>query len=373
VDWIAFGDDWGGQPSTTQHLILNLPPEDRVVWVDSIGMRQPRLRLTDAVRIWQKARSLLRTSDAAEGLYQGTVGMVERIKPRVLPWHLNHLAIRFNTRSLGRALAERASRLGVIDPILVSATPVVVQYLAAIPHRRLAYLRLDDYALYPGVDPELVRRTEPVMFRRADAVFATARTLMPPEAFRAKSHYLPHGVQSEVFARVPLDPPRTRILGFFGTIAEWLDFDLIERVARAAPEWTLELVGKVDVFPERLRTMPNLRLLPPVPHRRLPEMAARWAAAWIPYRITERTVTVNPLKIREYLAAGLPTHCTPLPEAAMLTPHVQVSDQAEAIVEWLEHARASDCPEARRQRRAFVQGDSWAARAATLRTVLQSL
>jgi hypothetical protein len=223
------------------------------------------------------------------------------------------------------------------------------------------------------VDPEVVHHTEPTMFQRADAVFVTAQTLMPSDAYGAKSHYLPHGVQSEVFARVPLDPPRTRILGFFGTIAEWLDFGLIERVARAAPEWTFEFVGKVDVLPERLRTVPNLRWLPPVPHRRLPEMAARWAAAWIPYQITQRTITVNPLKIREYLAAGLPTHCTPLPEAALLAPHVQVSDQPEAILAWLEQARASDNPEARRQRRAFVESDSWAARATALRTVLQSL
>ena len=59
MDWIVFGDDWGAHPSTTQHLIVNLPREDRILWVDSIGMRQPKLRVVDVRRIWNKARRLL--------------------------------------------------------------------------------------------------------------------------------------------------------------------------------------------------------------------------------------------------------------------------------------------------------------------------
>jgi len=82
---------------------------------------------------------------------------------------------------------------------------------------------------------------------------------------------------------------------------------------------------------------------------------------------------VNPLKIREYLAAGLPTHCTPLPEAVALQPHVMVSDQAESIHGWMERSRTSDSPEARRRRREFVQGDSWASRATTFRNVMRSV
>lgn len=373
MDWIVFGDDWGGQPSTTQHLVLNLPPEDRVIWVDSIGMRQPRLCLKDLGRAWQKGLSLLRSPRKAENLYRGTVGLVERIKPRVLPWHLNARAVRFNLRSLGRALAIRMAQVGMVNPFLVSATPVVVHYLPAFTYRRLGYLRLDDYALYPGVDPELVQTTEPVMLQEAHAVFATARTLMPAGIPREKSHYLPHGVQSEVFARVPLEPPRTRILGFFGTFAEWLDFGLIERVARLAPDWTLEFVGKVEVFPDALAALPNLRVMPPVPHRQLPEVAARWSAAWIPYQITERLLTVNPLKIREYLAAGLPTHCTPLPEAVALAPQVTVSDRAEDILDWMERSRVTDTAEARRLRRESVEGESWASRATTFRDVMRSV
>lgn len=282
-------------------------------------------------------------------------------------------AVRFNLRTLSRALAIRMAQVGLVNPFLVSATPVVAHYLPAIQFRRLGYLRLNDYAKYPGVDPELVHTTEPLILREAHAVFATARTLMPAGIPTEKSHYLPHGVQSEVFARVPLEPPRTRTLGFFGTIADWLDFGLIERVARLAPDWTLEFVGKVEVFPDAIAALPNLRVMPLVPHRQLPEVAARWSAAWIPYQVTERLLTVNPLKIREYLAAGLPTHCTPLPEAIALAPQVTVSDRAEEIRDWMEHSRVADSAEARRQRRESVQGESWASRAATFRDVMRSV
>jgi len=219
MDWIVFGDDWGAHPSTTQHLVLHLPTQDSVVWVDSIGMRQPRLRLEDLSRIWQKLNSFVRPSSPAERLYEGSLNNFARIKPKVIPWHHNALARRFNARYLYQAIRRQVRLLKFREPVLLTADPVVGQYLDSIPCRKVVYLRLDDYVRYPGVDRTLVVRTEQEMLTRADLVFATARTLLPGNPFSEKAHYLPQGVRCEHFASVPLDPPGKKILGFFGTIA----------------------------------------------------------------------------------------------------------------------------------------------------------
>lgn len=373
MDWIVFGDDWGVHPSTTQHLILNLPPADAVIWIDSIGMRQPRFRIEDLKRIWQKIRGFAQGSSHENALYKGTVGDFGRIKPKVLPWHLNSAVRRFNTAYLRRTLRGRLREHGFHESILLASDPVVVRYAGAIPYEKLVYLRLDDYARYPGVDPRLVLETERLIFERADAIFVTAKALVPEAAFADKTHYLPQGVQVEHFSPVPLEPPRNKILGFFGTVSEWLDFDLIERVATAAPDWELRFIGKIDYLPERINRIRNVRFCPPIPFAELPCAMAEWTAAWIPFLINELTKAVNPLKVREYLAAGIASHCTPLPEVQALSNHVRVTDAHGEIVRWMEGVRAKDSASQRLARRQYVEEDSWASRSAEMRQVVQGV
>ena len=54
MDWIIFGDDWGRHPSTTQHLVSRFQENDRILWIDSIGMRSPKLSVTDGARAIRK-------------------------------------------------------------------------------------------------------------------------------------------------------------------------------------------------------------------------------------------------------------------------------------------------------------------------------
>ena len=73
MDWIVFADDWGAHPTTTQHLILNMPAGDKIIWVDSIGMRSPRICIKDTRRIISKVRGFLERQDSkkAEGAVHG--------------------------------------------------------------------------------------------------------------------------------------------------------------------------------------------------------------------------------------------------------------------------------------------------------------
>src|SRR5262249_58603003 len=160
----------------------------------------------------------------------------------------------------------------------------------------VVYLRFDDSSIYPGVDPALVHHTEQRLFERADAIVATARALMPTDtdAHLKKAHYLPQGVHYDHFAATPLAIPQTKVLGFFGTLAEWLDYELIVAVATAAPDWELHFVGKVDYLPAMLEQLPNVRLFPAVPFSQLPRIVAGWRAPWVPLQNHTLTLGVKP-------------------------------------------------------------------------------
>ena len=365
--WVVFGDDWGAHPSTTQHLILNMPGDNSAVWIDSIGMRAPRINLMDLRRIISKTGSMFNAGTIETNrLYEGTVGKITRIKPRVLPWHQMPIVVKYNRRWLGKEVPAAMPQNRNEHRILMAANPVAAYYGDVIPHDKLVYLRLDDYSEYPGCDPELVADSEAKIYEQADIIVATARNLLPAEPFTHKGRYLPQGVQTNAFAGVPIEPPRKPVLGFFGSIARWLDFDLIDSVSRQAPEWQLEFIGNPDYVPRSMQEQDNITILPPVPFGELWRSVSHWAAAWIPFKINELTIGVNPLKVREYLAAGLPTHCTPLPEMRDLNEQIFVASDAGQIVTWLRKSLRDDSVELRRKRRLGIENESWHARASAL-------
>lgn len=368
MDWIVFGDDWGRHPSTTQHLVRALPDGDRVLWVDSIAMRAPRLSMGDLGRAWRKRPRLRDTAKR-----KSTPTRVTRFTPIVLPWHAQPVVRRINRLLLRRTLAATSRRMGFVRPAVLCANPVAAYYADALCRGPLAYLRLDDYPRLPGVDAELARHAEWRMRSKADLCFATAHALIPEEIGAHETwHYLPQGVDGTHFGRVPTEPPKGQVLGFFGLLAEWIDFDLIAAVADARPDWTLELRGPVRVLPDALRARRNVRVLPALPYAQLPEAIAHWRAAWLPFCVSELTRGVNPLKAREYLAAGLPCISTPLPELAAL-PQVSVGASAKDVTHFLESEVAADTEAKRLARRAAMLEHSWRARATSLRESLKDL
>ena len=362
MDWIIFGDDWGAHPSTTQHLTRGLPADDRVIWINSIGMRAP------ALGDWRRAAHKVGAMLTRPAPRAATAPTPHIISPRVLPWHASPAARALNARMLGAAVRGAMEELGMREVCALTANPAALPYLDAIQPARMAYLRLDDYALLPGVDPALVHTYEPAIMHRADAVFATARGLMPRAASCHEAHYLPQGVDMAHFGAGPLEIPQGKVVGFFGLFAEWIDAELIAACAQARPDWTFELLGPRRVQPGALCALPNVRWRDAVPYAQLPEAIGHWRAAWMPFRMDELTAQVNPLKLREYLAAGLPTASTPLPELGdyPVTPIRTAAD----VLAWLDEVEAHDSPTARAARRAHVRADSWIARAATLRAAL---
>ena len=361
MTWLVFGDDWGRHPSTTQHLAARLGAHDRVVWIDSLAMRSPQPTAADARRVWERLRGVRKAADAAPD-----PTWLVRPRPRVLPWHLSALPGSLNRAAISRAVK---GALGAEVPMVLASNPVAALYLDDIPRSALAYLRLDDYAELPGVDPHLARVAEHRMLGMADVVVGTARRLLPPGV---PGLYLPQGVDVAHFGRVPLQIPSGKVLGFFGLLAPWIDLDLIAAVARAAPDWTLEFVGRADVDTAPLRALPNVRILPAVPYSALPEVMTGWRGAWAPFRMNELTAAVNPLKIREYLAAGLPTFCAPLPEVRSIR-GVRLGSTVSEVTAWLLGDVEGDSPVWRAARRHDVAGDSWDARASEFTRCVEAI
>jgi glycosyltransferase involved in cell wall biosynthesis len=369
---ICFGEDWGRHPSTAQYLVQQLLGTFRVIWINSLGWRTPRLSRQDIVRALGKLRS------AARGVEQPHPDLAV-YTPLVIPWYRSAAARRLNAHLLQRAIRRLARHHGLSRYSLMTTYPAMVDVFERMTDVRRIYYCADDYAAFPGLHTDLVRAHETRLLAAVDVVVTTSQSLHEAKS-AAHSHVvnLPHGVDAEHFAkaadpstRVPDDLARLPrpVIGFFGMLAEWVDIPLIREVALARPGWSIVLIGNASTDLGPLRGVPNVHLLGPRPYASLPGYCRGFDVAIIPFVKNDLTERANPIKLREYLAAGKPIVSTPLPEVLQFGDLVRVASSADEFVREIEHCRRDD-PALSARRMSSVRDQTWAARAAELAEVL---
>src|SRR5262249_36446893 len=128
------------------------------------------------------------------------------------------------------------------------------------------------------------------------------------------------------------------IVGFFGLIADWVDLKLIRALALARPNYSFVLIGKVDTDTEMIDGVPNVHLIGKREYTALPMYCRGFDVAILPFVVNKLTLAANPLKLREYLAAGLPIVSTAIPEAERLKHAVRIAKDPEDFLKQLDES-----------------------------------
>lgn len=371
-DLIVFGEDWGRHPSSTQHLIKRLAQNRRVLYINSIGLRRPRLSGRDLVRAFTKIKAAVTGKHRPTPDTPSSDGAIARppgiaiLAPLVIPWPGNPLVALLNRLIFAPRIRKAASRLGITNPIVWAALPTAIDYAGHLGERAFIYYCGDDFGALAGVDHGPVLALEATLATHAAHIFAASPALaakFPP----TKTSLLPHGADIALFSN-PTDPaddlPPGPVAGFYGSISAWFDQDLCARLARALPDWTFVLIGPVQIPIDRLIACPNIRFLGPRPHHALPRYAQHWTASLLPFLDNAQIRASNPLKLREYLAAGRPIVTMDFPALAPYRDHVAIAATLDDWVEALRRAQAETGDGARHARRHCVAGETWEARAA---------
>ncbi len=102
-------------------------------------------------------------------------------------------------------------------------------------------------------------------------------------------------------------------IGYFGHLTDaWFDWDMIIEIAVAKINWTFHIIGYGQ--PEKLKVPNNIIIHGKKEHGELAKYAAFWDVAIIPFINSELTLSVNPIKVYEYLQLGLPVVASNMPE-----------------------------------------------------------
>ncbi|HVE94460.1 MAG TPA: glycosyltransferase [Acidimicrobiales bacterium] len=283
-----------------------------------------------------------------------------------------------------RAVVKVVKSLGWRQPISWNSSPLDFSWrIGRLLRASVDVLHLTDaFWEYPGFGPDQ-RRHLRAAAQSADVVVCTTDSIRDGVVELATPKRAPkvvgHGVDVNRFSpaidRPPPEGPITAV--FVGRLDRRLDIDLVESLARAG-------VRVVLVGPSTLPAADGARLraagceLPgEVPYDALSAWMAGADVGIVPYQLVPSVVASRPLKLLEYLAAGLPVVTTPLPAAAELSPHAVVADRdgfidAVRAVGAAERARGdADRSQVRNGRVSRVRSESWERRAQELSAVIE--
>jgi glycosyltransferase involved in cell wall biosynthesis len=373
-DLLCFSHDWNSDPLSKTHLMRLLAKENRVLWVNSIGYRTPTASKKDFGRAWKKLKAAaVPVREAIPNLFV--------LNPLVIPAMGNTTVRRFNQRFLRWQVKRAMRKLNFKRTINWVFNPAASIIAGELGEEKLIYYCVDEYTAFSGVNTQTLIDMEQKLIRRADLVIVSAQKLLESkQSLHPHTYLVRHGVDFDHFQKVfdseTIIPesianlPRP-ILGYFGLMTDdWVDLSLLKAVAERYSHGSLVLLGKSGMDLSELITLPNVHYLGRQPYGSLPGFCKGFDAALIPFPISEVTLNANPLKAREYLAAGLPVISTAIPEVEFLGECGIGHDLPEFLTR-IEEALLSPGPN--RERSEKMRSESWQARLEQICQLLDAL
>jgi len=362
--WVVFGPDWGRYPSVSQHLFSQFLGESPVIWVETVGLRSPSWSWRDLGRCLQKLTDFLTGRRVLQSL--PTQGLTI-VSPMTLPFTGFALVRRFNSWRVRCVVGRAMQRLGFNQPTLVVTVPSQCDYVGRLGEELSVYYCIDQYELWPGMNPDHVRKME------AQLITSVGCVVVPSVGL--KKRFIPsgkpilvleHGVDLEHFKmcrdRLPATGPVELV--YFGSINERIDIDLLVRLAKAVPEASIRLIGPVTTHVAPLLNLANVHLEGVVSYQDLPKAVASAHLFMLPFRLDELSKSCSPIKLKEYLACGRPAIATVLPDGEDLREYIHLESDSERFVQWVSDFVNGEGEIAPDSGFAYVEGQTWAAKAA---------
>lgn len=192
-------------------------------------------------------------------------------------------------------------------------------------------------------------RVEKQLMERADFLSATSRVLCDgiEQMLARPCGYIPNAADVALFDPHKDWPRPVELrqglptLIYVGALwGDWVDLELIERLADELPRAQIHLLGRAGgrILPKRT----NIHYLGEKPREAIPAFLQHADAALIPFRKSAVAAAVSPLKAFEALVMGCPLVSTPLPEMVAIPEVITATpDDFAATVSRMSQTRPS--------------------------------
>lgn len=296
-----------------------------------------------------------------------------------LPAKPHDLFVKWNIRRLVNGLKRVMQDLNMRRPLVVNGlNPVFgLPMLNQLNECATIYYCFDEITVAKWMNRHGSRYEIPYL-QRVDTVVTTSETLRQAKAqLQPNTFCVKNGVNFTLFNQarqlVSNQRPAQPTIGYLGTADDRIDLDLVEHCVRTMPDILFQFIGEVHepAIIQRLSAYSNVRFVPPHQPADLPPLLAQMQAAMIPFVCNEHTYTIYPLKINEYLAAGLPVVSTPFSILDDFTNVLQLAATPADFADALRRALSDTAPQRIDERVEMAKNNSWEKRAEEFEAVIR--
>lgn len=392
---VVFSDDWGRHPSSCQHIFshfFKISEIERIIWVNTIGTRPPRLdfltlrRGMGKILQWGGVGKKRGTppgefQDSRSSSGEAETNCPEVCNPLMLPWFRRPLDRKINRYLLKKAILSVLK--DVRGPVVaVTTLPIVADVVGEgfpdSPISRWLYYCVDDWSQWPGADSVTMEKMEKDLVAKADVIVTAGLSLQ--ERIRGlgrESVLLTHGVdlthwQTPAPAKLDfLADAQPPFYTFWGLIDERMEIAFVKRLADDIPEGKVIMTGPTASSSILAQlTHPNILTPGNLNYDQLPALAAISDVLIMPYRDIPVTQQMQPLKMTEYLATGRPAVVRRLPACEAWADAMDLVENAVQFSEIAQLRAKTGIPDAQKAARLRLAQESWAGKARQFKEIL---
>ncbi|MBI1798697.1 MAG: glycosyltransferase [Candidatus Eisenbacteria bacterium] len=279
-------------------------------------------------------------------------------------------------------LRSRLRKLGVEACPAVMVSNIYCPGALSRLSRKLIFYDFNDHPLQFAGVPSWARRYWRATLDQVDTLFVVSEYYRRELAAQIQRPpvLIGNGVECARFEapnEAPADLerlPRPRI-GYIGLLSHFLDFETLEALRRGRGTGTLVLIGPgtraTETRVAELVKRGGVAVLGPRAYDRVPAYLQHLDVGVIPFRANDPFVQgINPNKVYQYLASGLPVVTTPLLDLEPAPPHLQFASTPDQAVDAVRAALASPADAA--ARRSLARPHDWDALAERMVATLES-
>ncbi|KKP91701.1 MAG: hypothetical protein UR94_C0013G0016 [Parcubacteria group bacterium GW2011_GWA2_36_10] len=257
------------------------------------------------------------------------------------------------------------------DWILWSYLPYVAPYCHNLGQKLTVFEAVDNWLKHSSYQKHAstLKESYKIIKDQADLIFTVSENLLNFFDNQANVYWIPNGVDwkhyNKHFSLVNrdiADIPKP-IIGYIGVIQDRVDLDLIAYLAKANPDKSFVLVGPVwseqDLAQKNLSQYPNIHFLGYKSYQEAPMYIQQFSLGLIPHQKADFSVTTNPMKMYEYLAAGLSVVASTGAGTENIENFVEIAESYEDFNKKINILLAEDSQEKQNARKEYVKQHSW--------------